>query len=361
MDDKILEEYLKKVMLEKGGGPSIYSPEIGEASLELREQSADAARGANLTKDLLAAANQMGTLGGVTAKVPGGATFDAAVSKDKQIQDYLSKQYEGQQEFAQKMALQKPEKKTYDTLETSEGIVSVNKNDPSDIIRTGLKKPAKEEKPETPQSVAGYVIKGTDKPVFRSSKGYVDELGNKVAEIELKPEKTPQQQQKSEKELAYRYNILKQNAEDLKSLIKKHGTMEVMGAEGAMMDDKLYQIAVDYAKLVDPDSVAREGEVAAAKKYMLPVRESLVPFGPAGSAYTNKTAVELVDNYIKGLDKRLEARRVANEGSVYQAGTKSSGDSGSAIASPAKTRKVEQDGYIFEIDENGKTISSRKK
>lgn len=107
---------------------------------------------------------------------------------------------------------------------------------------------------------------------------------------------------KSSSEVAYRYNVLQKNAEELKNIIKKYGTAEFTGSAGSDMDSKIYQMAVDYAKLIDPESVAREGEVAAAQKYMLPIRDW------GGMATSNKTAESVIDNYTKALDTRLEAR-----------------------------------------------------
>jgi len=58
----------------------------------------------------------------------------------------------------------------------------------------------------------------------------------------------------------------------LRSTIKKDGTYESrFGNEdsAAKLDAIPYQLAITYAKIVDPESVAREGEVAAAQKYMI--------------------------------------------------------------------------------------------
>lgn len=104
---------------------------------------------------------------------------------------------------------------------------------------------------------------------------------------------------KSRKESDYRYNNLQKNAAKLKELVQKHGTMELTGAAGDQMDSLVYDMAVDYAKLVDPESIAREGEVAAAQKYMLGFRK----FG--GATTTNQTALEQIDNYAANLDSRL--------------------------------------------------------
>lgn len=41
--------------------------------------------------------------------------------------------------------------------------------------------------------------------------------------------------------------------------------------DAAVLDAVPYQLAITYAKIVDPESVAREGEVAAAQKYLIPM------------------------------------------------------------------------------------------
>lgn len=59
--------------------------------------------------------------------------------------------------------------------------------------------------------------------------------------------------------------------DELDSIIEKHGNFELVDAStSAKLRQLPLGIAVNYAKIVDPASVAREGEVAAAQKYMLP-------------------------------------------------------------------------------------------
>lgn len=113
------------------------------------------------------------------------------------------------------------------------------------------------------------------------------------AEKEPKPPKT--------NEANYRTDISMQNAGELKNLIKEHGTVDE-GVPGAKMEKLIFELAIDFAKVADPDSVAREGEVAAAKKYMLPIRNL------RGFRYTNAQAIELLDNYIQDLQNRKAAR-----------------------------------------------------
>jgi hypothetical protein len=137
---------------------------------------------------------------------------------------------------------------------------------------------------------------------------------------------------KQDTETNYRYNSLVQNAEELKELVRKHGTVNTFGDVGAKMDSKIYQMAVDYAKMVDPDSVAREGEVAAAQKYMLPFRNS------GGLTTRNATAIKQIENYISDLNNRVEARNLAKQGErVVPKNNKEEGFSleDKAVASPA--------------------------
>jgi hypothetical protein len=103
-------------------------------------------------------------------------------------------------------------------------------------------------------------------------------------------------------ESQYRYNILNTNLNKLQKLVEENGTNSLVGAEGDEMDSLVYQAAVDYAKLVDPESVAREGEVAAAQKYMIPFRNNY------GLTTRASTALEQIKNYKASLDERLKAR-----------------------------------------------------
>jgi hypothetical protein len=78
------------------------------------------------------------------------------------------------------------------------------------------------------------------------------------------------------------------NIEAVKAQIDKTGTFELTGPEGAIMDRRLTEIATDLAKLADPTSVAREGEVKL-------MRQGLVDSGFLGLATSNKTAKAVLD------------------------------------------------------------------
>lgn len=70
-------------------------------------------------------------------------------------------------------------------------------------------------------------------------------------------------------------NVADKMLNDLEQTINEKGTFEMgFGTEAskkasAKLDALPYQLAITYAKIVDPNSVAREGEVAAAQKYLL--------------------------------------------------------------------------------------------
>lgn len=80
-------------------------------------------------------------------------------------------------------------------------------------------------------------------------------------------------------ELAFQTNIKVANnlIDDLSKVVQDKGTYESAGPfsspeaieASAKLDSIPYQLAITYAKIVDPASVAREGEVAAAQKYLI--------------------------------------------------------------------------------------------
>lgn len=77
-------------------------------------------------------------------------------------------------------------------------------------------------------------------------------------------------------------------ADEFENTIRKFGTFEVGSPEGSAKLGQLpYQMAIAYAKIVDPASVAREGEVAAAQKYII----------PTGLLTRNDTALNAISNF----------------------------------------------------------------
>lgn len=83
----------------------------------------------------------------------------------------------------------------------------------------------------------------------------------------------------------------------LTEAIKKYGTFELASPEGSAKLGQLpYQMAIAYAKTVDPSSVAREGEVAAAQKYLIPM----------GMGTRNETALFAAESFKKDIEDRVK-------------------------------------------------------
>ena len=119
-------------------------------------------------------------------------------------------------------------------------------------------------------------------------------------------------------------------------MITEKGTFEAFGPQSDLIDSKLYQIAVDYAKLVDPESVAREGEVASAKKYMLNIK------GMTGGLLTrNKTALDLLDQFESDVNSRGEQFKSSFGGQ----------NSNPVSNTSAKPKTVSQNGITYTLNE----------
>lgn len=83
----------------------------------------------------------------------------------------------------------------------------------------------------------------------------------------------------------------------LKEIIKEYGTWEFSSNVGAAALGQLpYKMAITYAKIVDPQSVAREGEVEAARKYVI----------PTGLFTRNPTALAAIQSQEDELRRRAE-------------------------------------------------------
>ena len=97
----------------------------------------------------------------------------------------------------------------------------------------------------------------------------------------------------------FRVNVaeLTSKLDQLEGLVNKYGNFEVMSPEAAAMLPQLqYSIAINYAKAVDPTSVAREGEVNAAQKYMLPM----------GMGTRNATTLAAIKNMRNEIQRRAK-------------------------------------------------------
>lgn len=92
-----------------------------------------------------------------------------------------------------------------------------------------------------------------------------DEIERKKAE---KQEDIERKKKESVIEVEDRSQTIEQNLNALKKMVEKTGGFDFTGPENRQMEQLIDSIAVDMAKLVDPSSVARESEVAQAKKLL---------------------------------------------------------------------------------------------
>jgi hypothetical protein len=172
------------------------------------------------------------------------------------------------------------------------------------------------------------------------------DVGKRAEETRVKQAEKTAEQTKSMLEPRTRAANIERNANELYNLIDKYGTYEMTGPASSMIDSKIYQLAIEYAKLVDPTSVAREGEVATAQKYMLPVK---------GMFKSNSTAKELINKFKQDAQNALASRESVLRGEKPDVGMAQDTAPGEAIAAPAGGPKVgeAQDGYIFKGGDPG--------
>lgn len=114
--------------------------------------------------------------------------------------------------------------------------------------------------------------------------------------LDLKKSEKQTKQKQSVTEIQDRYNNIKDSISSLREMVDKYGTQEMIGPQNKEMDQYITSIATDMAKLVDPQSVARESEVASFKKML---------FEP-GFFQRESSAQGVLNNFEKMVDKRLE-------------------------------------------------------
>ena len=102
-------------------------------------------------------------------------------------------------------------------------------------------------------------------------------------------------------------------ADRLEGAVQKFGNFESMNPEGSAMIRQLpYEMAIAYAKIVDPSSVAREGEVAAAQRYLVPMSRTPIPDAmgltpDSPLSIKNSTTLAAIRNQKESLRARIEA------------------------------------------------------
>ncbi len=90
---------------------------------------------------------------------------------------------------------------------------------------------------------------------------------------------------------------IKDNINSLRAQVKEDGTFEMFGPGSANMERYLTGIATDLAKLADPGSVAREGEVALQRRGL---------FDPNTLSVRNATAGQILDQLEKDIEKKRQ-------------------------------------------------------
>jgi hypothetical protein len=96
-------------------------------------------------------------------------------------------------------------------------------------------------------------------------------------------------------------------ADELEASVEKYGNFESVDPEGAATLKQIpYLFAVSLAKVLDPGSVAREGEVEAARKFAIPMGTTPVSTGFNNPLTGPTTATTLAA--IRSMRTRLKAR-----------------------------------------------------
>ena len=137
----------------------------------------------------------------------------------------------------------------------------------------------------------------------------IDEAGNKIFENPL----NPKEQKQSAGDISFETNVktFQSKSKELSDLVTKFGNVEggmpwSDPTATAKLQAANYQLAIMYAKIVDPDSVAREGEVAAAQKYLI----------PTGWLTRNKTTLAAIKNMQDTVDEYQTNRKEAKSSAI---------------------------------------------
>lgn len=161
------------------------------------------------------------------------------------------------------------------------------------------------------QNTFGNDLKTKELALMEREKSKMQEYRDaKLAEAQAKVGgKDPMQDKavlKKQNEFASRYGSIQAEADKLKALVNDKGTAELVGPHENNLSQSIDSIAIDAAKLFDPESVARESEVAAFRKML---------FEPGKSMQLDGTAIGTVDNFQKMIQERAmrEAQSSGNQ------------------------------------------------
>lgn len=156
-------------------------------------------------------------------------------------------------------------------------------------------------------------------------------------------------------EINDRYTNMKDSIKSLKSLIDSTSGGDVTGPENKQMDQYITSIATDMAKLVDPQSVARESEVASFK-------QMLFEPGFLNTMFTRGSTLQsVVDNFESMVDKRLDTaykvRGLDKPQAIQQAENQSmKGKTVKMKAPDGSVRDVREDQVAAALASGGKLV-----
>ncbi len=123
-------------------------------------------------------------------------------------------------------------------------------------------------------------------------------------------------------------------ARKLKNIVNQFGNAENVNPKAkAILNQAAYDLSIAYAKIVDPATAAREGEVAAAQKYMIPM----------GWDTRNSVTLASVDEYVKKIKTRMKARAQAKAKGVMDPFDQHFGGQPTAPVAPAPTEESPDD------------------
>jgi len=130
---------------------------------------------------------------------------------------------------------------------------------------------------------------------------FIRTVDPKTSEQKLTPYNQPESANKiSPKTLALtNLKAARRYATELKDAISRNGTYETRfgdAQDAATLGQNPYLLAIALAKVMDPESVAREGEVKAAEKYLVPL----------GLTASSKVSSQAIDNLIRDVNIRAQ-------------------------------------------------------
>lgn len=119
---------------------------------------------------------------------------------------------------------------------------------------------------------------------------------DKEAALRDRTKATEEKKKMALNEVSQRQQDINDNLGDLQKMIEDKGTFELFGSHNQDLDRKVDQIATDMAKLMDPNSVARPGEVELVKQGLV----------QSGFKNRNASAEQIVQNFKNEVNRRAD-------------------------------------------------------